>query len=138
MQLVWDNCREYNEPDAPVVADADEAEAYWRQCWAATGVYVSPAELEAQAAAERAARQQAAAEKLDSTWRAAARKVGGLGGTAGELAAKAAGWQALQLPCIDSPRPLPLARRATPPSTAGAVPHAKGEGELVVLDAGQG
>ena len=42
MQLVWDNCREYNEPDAPVVADAEAAEAYWRQCWAATGAAGAP------------------------------------------------------------------------------------------------
>ena len=37
---------------------------------------VSNRELEAQAAARRAAKAAAAAEKLDAAWRAAARKVG--------------------------------------------------------------
>lgn len=74
-QQVWDNCREYNDPEAPVVADAAKAEVYWAQCWAATGVYVSPKELEMQQRVRRAAKAAAAAEKLESTWRGAARKV---------------------------------------------------------------
>ncbi len=68
---------QYNDPDAPVYAEANEAEAYWQQCWAAAGVYVNPAELSAKQQAAAAARAAAAAEKLEATWRAAARKVGG-------------------------------------------------------------
>lgn len=61
-----------------MVAEANAAEAYWRQCWAAAGVYVSPKDLSAQQAAQAAARSRAAAEKLEQTWRTAARKVGGM------------------------------------------------------------
>lgn len=68
-----------------MVAEAAEAEAYWRQCWAAAGIYVSQREMDEKAAAAAAARAAAEAGKLDSAWRAAARKVGwrarlGLGG----------------------------------------------------------
>jgi hypothetical protein len=71
---------QYNEPDAPVYAEANAAEAYWQRCWAATGVHVSTRELSAQQTAQQAAaaaaRAAAAAEKLESTWRTVARKVG--------------------------------------------------------------
>lgn len=72
---------QYNEPDAPVVAEAAEAEAYWRRCWAAAGIYVSQREMDEKAAAAAQARAAAEAGKLDSTWRAAARKVGWRFGT---------------------------------------------------------
>ena len=31
--LVWENCRTYNEPDAPVVAEAASSEAAFKQYW---------------------------------------------------------------------------------------------------------
>jgi hypothetical protein len=67
---------QYNEPDAPVVAEAAESEAYWQQCWAATGMPVPPRQPTAAQKAAAAAREAAAKEKLESTWRSAARKVG--------------------------------------------------------------
>ena len=63
---VFGNCRLYNEPSAPIVADLAVVERAWVRAWQAAGVYSTPDGLAMRQAAPQRAKQ------VD--WREAARK----------------------------------------------------------------
>lgn len=63
IELVFENCRHFNEDDAPVVADAAACEAAWRRLWKAAGIWQWKAAA-AQPAAEAAQVQGSARPAL--------------------------------------------------------------------------